>query len=208
LWRSFEDGPALNPYRDVGRNDPCPCGSGRKFKKCCLGKVEAEERARAAAARFHSDADLDAPFADDDAEDEELLDDALDRPLADYDAEIGPDPEEWLALDEQERIGLVKAYHRRIGDAFERPDAHATAHLIVENQVALGDELPVRRKLAQLMDEGLDRHDAIHAIGAVLMMHIHDVMSGAAQGPAPQVDDAYFAKLEGLTAESWRRDFG
>ena len=28
--------PALNPFRDVGRNDPCPCGSGRKFKKCCL----------------------------------------------------------------------------------------------------------------------------------------------------------------------------
>ncbi len=23
----------------VGRNDPCPCGSGRKFKKCCLGKA-------------------------------------------------------------------------------------------------------------------------------------------------------------------------
>ncbi len=22
----------------VGRNDPCPCGSGRKFKKCCAGK--------------------------------------------------------------------------------------------------------------------------------------------------------------------------
>lgn len=21
----------------VGRNDPCPCGSGRKFKKCCGG---------------------------------------------------------------------------------------------------------------------------------------------------------------------------
>ena len=21
-----------------GRNDPCPCGSGKKFKKCCLGK--------------------------------------------------------------------------------------------------------------------------------------------------------------------------
>lgn len=20
----------------VGRNNPCPCGSGRKFKKCCL----------------------------------------------------------------------------------------------------------------------------------------------------------------------------
>ena len=22
-------------YTDVGRNDPCPCGSGKKFKKCC-----------------------------------------------------------------------------------------------------------------------------------------------------------------------------
>jgi uncharacterized protein YecA (UPF0149 family) len=28
--------PAINPFRDVGRNDPCPCGSGKKFKKCCL----------------------------------------------------------------------------------------------------------------------------------------------------------------------------
>ena len=22
----------------LGRNDPCPCGSGKKFKKCCMGK--------------------------------------------------------------------------------------------------------------------------------------------------------------------------
>lgn len=21
--------------QDVGRNDPCPCGSGKKYKKCC-----------------------------------------------------------------------------------------------------------------------------------------------------------------------------
>jgi methionyl aminopeptidase len=27
----------------VGRNDPCPCGSGRKFKKCCLGKEQDPE---------------------------------------------------------------------------------------------------------------------------------------------------------------------
>jgi preprotein translocase subunit SecA len=31
--------PALEPYRAkekrVGRNDPCPCGSGKKFKRCC-----------------------------------------------------------------------------------------------------------------------------------------------------------------------------
>jgi TolA-binding protein len=27
-----------------GRNDPCPCGSGKKYKKCCLPKEEAVER--------------------------------------------------------------------------------------------------------------------------------------------------------------------
>ncbi|MEZ9629749.1 SEC-C metal-binding domain-containing protein [Vibrio breoganii] len=25
----------LNPFKDVGRNDSCPCGSGKKYKKCC-----------------------------------------------------------------------------------------------------------------------------------------------------------------------------
>jgi uncharacterized protein YecA (UPF0149 family) len=24
--------------RKLGRNDPCPCGSGKKYKKCCLNK--------------------------------------------------------------------------------------------------------------------------------------------------------------------------
>jgi uncharacterized protein len=28
--------PAVNPWKGVGRNDPCPCGSGKKFKRCCL----------------------------------------------------------------------------------------------------------------------------------------------------------------------------
>jgi hypothetical protein len=28
--------PHRNPLRHVGRNDPCPCGSGKKYKKCCL----------------------------------------------------------------------------------------------------------------------------------------------------------------------------
>ena len=27
-----------SPTGKVGRNDPCPCGSGRKHKKCCMGK--------------------------------------------------------------------------------------------------------------------------------------------------------------------------
>jgi hypothetical protein len=27
----------------VGRNDPCPCGSGKKAKRCCLKKIQALE---------------------------------------------------------------------------------------------------------------------------------------------------------------------
>ena len=44
FFSSLDTRPAHNPYRDVGRNDPCPCGSGKKFKKCCLLKAEADRR--------------------------------------------------------------------------------------------------------------------------------------------------------------------
>lgn len=30
---------ARNPQRNTGRNDPCPCGSGNKFKKCCASQA-------------------------------------------------------------------------------------------------------------------------------------------------------------------------
>jgi len=39
LARRAEDIAAMKPQRReprVGRNDPCPCGSGKKYKKCCL----------------------------------------------------------------------------------------------------------------------------------------------------------------------------
>ena len=34
-----------------GRNDRCPCGSGKKYKACCLTKDEAVEHERLAAAQ-------------------------------------------------------------------------------------------------------------------------------------------------------------
>lgn len=42
-WK-FEDGnlvkdqPIVREAPKVGRNDPCPCGSGKKYKKCCGSK--------------------------------------------------------------------------------------------------------------------------------------------------------------------------
>ncbi len=48
----------------VGRNDPCPCGSGKKYKKCCLEKDEQSAR-RVSVADDESRPDDDA-IADDD----------------------------------------------------------------------------------------------------------------------------------------------
>ena len=31
------------PNPTPGRNDPCPCGSGKKYKNCCLGKDRARQ---------------------------------------------------------------------------------------------------------------------------------------------------------------------
>jgi predicted RNA-binding protein with TRAM domain len=28
------------PYTSIGRNEPCPCGSGKKYKKCCLPSIQ------------------------------------------------------------------------------------------------------------------------------------------------------------------------
>jgi uncharacterized protein YecA (UPF0149 family) len=28
--------PYRRPYDKIGRNEKCPCGSGKKYKKCCL----------------------------------------------------------------------------------------------------------------------------------------------------------------------------
>jgi hypothetical protein len=49
---------ALFPSNSLGRNEPCHCGSGKKYKQCCLSKDEAAERtARAKAAEKAEKAD-------------------------------------------------------------------------------------------------------------------------------------------------------
>ncbi|MFN8061914.1 MAG: SEC-C metal-binding domain-containing protein [Vicinamibacterales bacterium] len=56
------------PRSTLGRNDPCHCGSGRKYKQCCLSKDEAEARAaRVAAAEAAAAADASPQAAASDA---------------------------------------------------------------------------------------------------------------------------------------------
>jgi hypothetical protein len=123
-----------------------------------------------------------------------------------YDPLREPAAEEWLQMEELERIALVESYHRNAGIRVPNSRLHATFHVIVENQAALGDETPVRRTLERLMNEGIDRHEAIHAVGSVLTEFISDVLKGSSPQSDPHTP--YYAALERLTVQSWRKDFG
>ncbi len=84
-----------------------------------------------------------------------------------YDPERAPDPEWWLSLDESERMDLAQESQHE-DEQLPSPRSHAAIHLVIENQVAMGDEIPVAATLQRLLAEGLGRHDAVHAIGSVL----------------------------------------
>jgi hypothetical protein len=49
----------VTTVHDLGRNDACHCGSGRKYKHCCLDNDEAA--ARAARAKAETEAPAEAP---------------------------------------------------------------------------------------------------------------------------------------------------
>ncbi len=113
-----------------------------------------------------------------------------------YDPAVAPSPEAWLSLDEQERLAAVQQYHKSAHIKLPNAQGHAIVHTIVENQVAEG-HAAATRALDRLVQEGLARHEAVHAIGATLMKH----MSQAMQGAQPFSAKAYETELEQLTAK-------
>jgi Domain of unknown function (DUF1841) len=129
--------------------------------------------------------------------------DELDDDEVDYDPDVGPDPADWLALEEGERLRQVKDYHERYDGLLAEPEIHAAVHVVIENQIAMDDETPVRQALERLMSEGLTRHEAVHALGSVLTEMIVAV---ANDKKAKDVQaDAYKEAIARITAEDWRR---
>jgi hypothetical protein len=124
-----------------------------------------------------------------------------------YDPDLAPDPEEWLALDEQQRTLLVEQYHRdaRIKMPRRARALHAAIHAIVENQLALEEQAIVRESLRRVMSEGLTRHEAVHAIGSVLVAYLNDRFNeGQPTQPTSDQHAQYYAALRELTAQKWR----
>jgi len=76
---------------------------------------------------------------------------------------------------------------------------HATIHLVIENQPAENKPPAARAARVRLMNEGLDRHEAMHAVGSVLSTWLFAVM----KNNRPFDNAAYCHDLDELSVESW-----
>jgi len=119
-----------------GRNDPCPCGSGQKYKRCCLAKdqegesaaLKAAAEARAAEAARHEHDPTACDFCGQSADDEE---DELTRDsnaIVDLVHEGKLDEAEKAAREFLERYPEVHDGYDRLGMVYEaRGDRKAAA---------------------------------------------------------------------------------
>ena len=118
-----------------------------------------------------------------------------------YDPDSSPDSD-WLHTDEGERIEAVTSYHRRRKIDLPNAQLHAVIHVVVENQLALGEPVVVET-LARLRQEGLNRHDALHAIGSVLATDLFELMQENTETTGDTYR-RYLDRLRKLTAKDWR----
>lgn len=119
-----------------------------------------------------------------------------------YDPETSRPSADWLQTDEGERIELVSSYHRRKKIDLPNARLHAVIHVVVENQLAIGEEVVIET-LARLQRGGLSRHDALHAIGSVLAADLYELMQESSEATS-DAHGRYLERLQRLTAKNWR----
>ena len=73
-------------------------------------------------------------------------------------------------------------------------------HRIADAGKHLGRIAPQRT----IVREGLDRHDALHAVGSVLAEHMFELMQPGSKERDATVNDRYAAALADLSAARWR----
>ena len=119
-----------------------------------------------------------------------------------YDPDTSRPSADWLQLDEGERLERVSTYHRRKKIDLPNAQLHAVIHVVIENQLALGETVVIET-LARLQSEGLSRHDALHAIGSVLASDLYELMQDGSEATGVAYSQ-YLARLRKLTAKDWR----
>jgi tetratricopeptide (TPR) repeat protein len=138
-----------------GRNDPCPCGSGNKYKKCCLPKeegVEREQLAKVEARRAESAAAHRLPLRDvkaaiaailssaEDADEDELT--LASNAAADLVRAGKLDEAEQAARDLQARFPEVHDGYDRLGMVHEARGENRQAADCYRKVIALVREYP------------------------------------------------------------------
>ena len=112
--------------------------------------------------------------------------------------ELDPaDPDERRLLIEGEH----PEYHAALDDPFfegeiegANPRLHLAIHEVVANQLWDDDPPEAWQAAKRLRDSGLDRHEVLHGLGAVVVSHLHGALTGARQ-----VDvEAYKRELDAL----------
>jgi hypothetical protein len=129
--------------KKVGRNEPCPCGSGKKYKKCCLASDEAARPRVVAAsgAALHDSAgrgpakqmaDYARPIIDATDGSFDAVQAALNMSMLFWNLAITPD-------DEERRDNLVDMALRL--DEADRPEFVRTARMMIERHRAMFPEM-------------------------------------------------------------------
>jgi hypothetical protein len=118
-----------------------------------------------------------------------------------YDVGNPPPPDEWLAMDENDRIAVVEEAHVRTRAAVgSSANAHAAIHVAVENRLAAGDAVVVAA-YDRFRAAGLERHTTIHALASVMTTHMMAVLEHREGFSQAEADRDY----EALDPAPWKR---
>ncbi len=123
-----------------------------------------------------------------------------------YDPAKRVEPQWWRSLGAEERVSLIEAAHVVL-PAWHHPvpesRPHALLHVVAENLAARGDEIPVYAALQRLVRQGLQRHDAIHALGNACSEHARAIGSGRASPDDPP-PEGQIKSAAAMTVAKWR----
>jgi hypothetical protein len=120
-----------------------------------------------------------------------------------YNPNISPKATEWLAMSEDERMGLVCKYYESTGTPLTELKVHAATQSVVETYLAT-EVAAASSALDRLLAGGLTRQEATGAIGSVLEGFSSELTSG----PRPDFNRRMYAALDTLSATDWKASAG
>jgi hypothetical protein len=137
-------GADLDEAMTTARNATCPCGSGKKYKKCCLAKDEAAARAAtlaaARAAEEERQAEEAAQRAEWEKQQEEWQQRDTDKPTASP-SESTVDGPDWPPLSEADQQ-LVDAWWKEAGPVYMGRDRSKECGRLLDRVLAFLDQHP------------------------------------------------------------------